>query len=258
MLLTIDVGNTNTVFALFKKDKISRQWRCATESRRTGDEYFVWLSSLLGSSPNGSVNGVVIASVVPDAMFHLKELCRQYFKIEPLIVGNADCRLPVAPRVDKGTHVGTDRLVNAVSAYDRYGGNLIVVDFGTATTFDVVAHDGAYIGGLIAPGVELSVKVLHEAAAALPHVEIVRPERVIGTNTRECLHAGIYWGYLGMISEICNRIKQEHGTMMKVIGTGGLANLFGLEQNIFDHVNGDLTVQGLSLIYWFNQSSIDG
>lgn len=254
MLLTIDVGNSNTVFAVMENNIVVQNWRCATDNRRTGDEYYVWLSTLLEESASRPIENVVIASVVPNAMFHLKRLCRKYFKLEPLIVGSSNCRLPVEPRVDKGAHVGTDRLVNAAAAFDLYGGNLIVVDFGTATTFDVVAEDGAYIGGSIAPGVELSVKVLHEAAAALPLVEVARPKMVVGSNTRDCLYSGIYWGYLGMIEGICRRIQNELDQPMKVIGTGGLANLFGLEKNIFDHVNSNLTVLGLALIYQFNRN----
>ena len=253
MLLTIDVGNTNTVFAVLDEEKVIRQWRCATDGQRTGDEYFVWLSALLRACGIGPVGGVVIASVVPNALFPLKSLCRQYFEIEPLIVGTAGCRLPVAPRVDKGTHVGADRLANAAAAFSLYGGDLIVVDFGTATNFDVVAEDGAYIGGAIAPGVEMSVKVLHEAAAALPHVEIARPDKAVGANTRDCLHSGIYWGYLGMVEGICARIRRERGCPMQVIGTGGLAGLFGREQAVFDRINSNLTVVGLALIHRFNR-----
>lgn len=252
MLLTIDAGNTNTVFAILDGQKVRHQWRCATDDRRTCDEYYVWLSALLASCNSEPLAGVVIASVVPNVLFHLKTLSRRYFGIEPLIIGSSNCKLPVAARVDEGAHVGADRLVNAVAAHGLYGGNLIVVDFGTATTFDVIGEDGAYIGGAIAPGVELSVKILHEAAAALPRVDVVRPKKVVGTNTRECLHAGIFWGYLGMIKGICQQIYQEYDRHMEIIGTGGLAPLFGQEASVFDHVNSDLTVQGLAIIYQFN------
>ena len=254
MLLAIDVGNTNTAFAVLDHRKVVRQWRCATDDQRTGDEYFVWLTSLMDNSNVGSLDSVVISSVVPNALFHLKSLCRRYFELEPLIVGSEGCRLPVAARVDAGTNVGADRLVNAAAAFAVYGGDLIVVDFGTATTFDVVASDGSYIGGAIAPGVELSVRVLHEAAAALPHVEVARPDQVVGTNTRDCLHSGIYWGYLGMVEGICDRIRRERGKDMMVVATGGLASLFGLEKAVFDHIDADLTVRGLALIHEFNTS----
>ncbi len=252
MLLAIDVGNTNTAFAVIDGQNVVRQWRCATDGQRTGDEYFVWLNSLMDNSNVGRLDGVVISSVVPNALFHLKSLCRRYFTVKPLIVGSEDCRLPVAARVDEGTNVGADRLVNTAAAFAIYGGDLIVVDFGTATTFDVVSSDGAYVGGAIAPGVELSVRVLHEAAAALPHVEVARPDKVVGTNTRDCLHSGIYWGYLGMVEGICGRIRRERGREMTVIATGGLADLFGREKAVFDHIDSDLTVRGLALIHDFN------
>ncbi len=252
MLLAIDAGNTNTVFAVLDEGVLVQQWRCATDDGRTGDEYFVWLSTLMKQSGIGSIGGVVIASVVPNTLFHLKSLCRRYFGLEPLVIGSSNCRLPVKARVDEGTHVGADRLVNAAAAFDIYGGDLIVVDFGTATNFDVVDTDGAYIGGAIAPGVELSVRGLHEAAAALPHVEVARPERVVGANTRDCMHTGIYWGYVGMVEGICSRIRRERNRTMQVIGTGGLSALFGREPSVFDHVNGDLTVRGLSIVYAFN------
>ena len=187
-------------------------------------------------------------------LFNLKQLCRRYFALEPLVVGTAECRLPVPVRVDEGPRVGADRLVNTAAAFDHFGGDLVVVDFGTATTFDVVAQDGAYVGGAIAPGVELSVRVLHDAAAALPHVEITKPEQVIGRNTRDCMHAGIFWGYVGLVEGVCARIKEERGVPMKVIGTGGLANLFGTSLGLFDEINTDLTVQGLAIIHEFNQA----
>ena len=253
MLLAIDVGNTNTVFAVLDQGNVVRQWRCATDAQRTGDEYFAWLKPLMENSGVGRLDSVVISSVVPNALFHLKSLCRRYFELEPLVIGSEDCRLPVAARVDKGTNVGADRLVNTAAAFAVYGGDLIVVDFGTATTFDVVSSDGAYVGGAIAPGVELSVRVLHEAAAALPHVEVARPDQVVGTNTRDCLHSGVYWGYLGMVEGICRRIRRERGKAMMVVATGGLASLFGREKSVFDHIDADLTVRGLALIHEFNQ-----
>ncbi|MCY3877710.1 MAG: type III pantothenate kinase [Rhodobacteraceae bacterium] len=253
MLLGIDAGNTNTVFAVLEHGEVVRQWRCATDGARTSDEYFVWLTALMDASGLERPDDVVIACVVPNALYHLKSLCRQYFELEPLVVGSDACRLPVAARVDEGAHVGADRLVNAAAAFALYGGDLIVVDFGTATNFDVVDTDGAYVGGVIAPGVDLSVKALHEAAAALPHVGILRPSQVVGRNTRDCMHSGIFWGYLGLIKGICSDISRERGGRMQIIGTGGLAGLFGTEAGLFDHVNRDLTVFGLSVIHDFNR-----
>ena len=167
--------------------------------------------------------------------------------------GGSDCRLPISVRVDAGAAVGPDRLVNTVAGFDLYGGDLIVVDFGTATTFDVVDSDGAYIGGSIAPGVNLSLEALHQEAAALPHVDITIPRHVIGTNTVSCMQSGIFWGYVGLVREICDRIKAEHGRPMKVISTGGLAPLFQQSVHLFDAFEDELTMHGLTVIYKFNK-----
>ena len=180
--------------------------------------------------------------------FWLSEV--QFSRIQPL--------LPNKPRVDDGTLPGPDRLANAVGAYDRHGGNVVVVDFGTATNFDVVAHDGAYVGGVIAPGVNLSLEALHSGAAALPHVDISQPDKVIGTNTVGCIQSGVFWGYTGLIEGITARIKAEYGRPMKVVGTGGLAPLF--EQSgryLFDTIEDDLTMHGLTVIHQFNKDHAD-
>ena len=169
------------------------------------------------------------------------------------MVGKADCALPVPPRVDIGTQVGPDRLVNTAGAFDRHGGNLIVVDFGTATTFDVVEKDGAYVGGVIAPGVNLSLEALHNAAAALPHVDITKPQSVVGTNTVACMQSGVFWGYIGLVREICARIKAERGSDMLVIATGGLAALFQQTETLFDVFEDDLTMHGLTVIHRHNK-----
>ena len=171
------------------------------------------------------------------------------------MVGKPDCLLPHDPRVDEGTQVGPDRLVNAAGAFDRHGGDLIVVDFGTATTFDVVARDGAYIGGVIAPGVNLSLEALHMAAAALPHVDIATPQAVIGTNTVACIQSGIFWGYVGLVREICARIKAERGRDMTVVATGGLAPLFQQNVDLFDRLEEDLTMHGLTVIHRHNREN---
>jgi len=163
--------------------------------------------------------------------------------------------LPIAPRVDEGTIVGPDRLVNTAGAFDRHGGNLIVVDFGTATTFDVVDFDGAYVGGLIAPGVNLSLEALHMAAAALPHVDISKPQRVVGTNTVACMQSGVFWGYVGLVKECCARIKSERDQDMKIVGTGGLAALFAETQDLFDALDDDLTMHGLTVIHTHNKEN---
>jgi type III pantothenate kinase len=256
MLLAIDVGNTNTVFAIHDGTDFIADWRCATEHQRTADEYYVWLNTLMqlkGIHPK--ITEVVVSSVVPQVVFNLRLLSNRYYDCRPLVVGKPDCRLPVDVRVDADTQVGADRLVNTVGAFKRYGGDLIVVDFGTATTFDVVARDGAYIGGVIAPGVNLSVKALHLAAAALPHVDATKPQSAIGTNTVACMQAGIYWGYVGLIERIVAEIKRERDRPMKVIATGGLATLFDQEPGLFDQVDGELTMRGLVHINEFNRMS---
>jgi len=253
MLLTIDCGNTNTVFAIWDGSRFLATWRMATDHKRTADEYFVWLTTLMTlQKVDVQITDAIISSTVPRVVFNLRVLCNRYFDCRPLVVGKPDCRLPVQPRVDQGTTVGPDRLVNTAGAHDRHGGNLIVVDFGTATTFDVVADDGAYIGGVIAPGVNLSLEALHMAAAALPHVDISKPPQVIGTNTVACMQAGVYWGYIGLVEGIVARIRAERNRTMKVIATGGLASLFGQDTNVFDAVEDDLTMHGLVLIHRLN------
>lgn len=256
MLLAIDVGNTNTVFAVHDGKDFVADWRCATEHQRTADEYFVWLRSLMVlQDVMIEVDAVVISSVVPQVVFNLRVLCNRYFDCRPLVVGKPDCELPIAVRVDQGTQVGADRLVNTVAAFDRYGGDLIVIDFGTATTFDVVDFDGAYVGGVIAPGVNLSVKALHEAAAALPHVDVTKPQSVVGTNTVACMQSGVFWGYIGLMEGICAQIRIERERKMKVVATGGLSTLFDQGFDLFDHVDGELTMRGLVLIDEFNKKA---
>ena len=254
MLLCIDCGNTNTVASVWDGTQFLGTWRTATEWTRTSDQYYVWLSTLMGvQGVPMQIDEVIISSTVPRVVFNLRVLCDWFFNCRPLVVGKPECLLPVPPRVDEGTQVGSDRLVNSAAAYDRHGGDLIVVDFGTATTFDVVAADGAYVGGVIAPGVNLSLEALHMAAAALPHVDVTKPQKVIGTNTVSCIQSGVYWGYIGLVGEICDRIRGETGKPMKIIGTGGLAPLFAQGEKLFDTIEDDLTMHGLTVIHDFNK-----
>ena len=254
MLLAIDCGNTNTVFSIWDGHRFHATWRIATDWKRTADEYYVWLTALMQSRHvEVSIDEVIISSTVPRVVFNLRVLADRYFGCRPLVVGRPDCKLPVPPRVDPGTAVGPDRLVNTAGAFDRHGGNLIVVDFGTATTADVVDDDGAYVGGVIAPGVNVSLEAFHLAAAALPHVDVSKPERVIGTNTVACMQSGAFWGYIGLVKEITAKIKAERGREMKVIGTGGLASLFAQGDALFDRVEDDLTMHGLTVIHKFNK-----
>ncbi|KAA9009723.1 type III pantothenate kinase [Histidinibacterium aquaticum] len=256
MLLCIDCGNTNTVFSIWDGTEFICTLRTSTEHQRTADQYFVWFSTLVthhGIEPR--ITDVIISSTVPRVVFNLRVFSDRYFGTRPLVVGKPDCLLPTDPRVDAGTQVGSDRLVNAAGAFDRHGGDLIVVDFGTATTFDVVAEDGAYVGGVIAPGVNLSLEALHQAAAALPHVDITKPQAVIGTNTVACMQSGIFWGYVGLVRELTGRIKAEYDRPMRVIGTGGLAPLFDQADVLFDRVESDLTMHGLKVIHRYNKEN---
>jgi len=254
MLLCIDTGNTNTMFSIWNGEEFIATWRTSTEHQRTADQYFVWLSTLMSvQNIKADIKDVIISSTVPRVVFNLRVFANRYFDCRPIVVGKPDCILPNDPRVDEGTTVGPDRLVNAAAAYDKFGGDLIVVDFGTATTFDVVATDGAYVGGVISPGVNTSLQALHLAAAALPHVDITMPAKVIGTNTVDCMQSGVFWGYVGLVRETCNRIKEEYGKPMQVVATGGLAPLFAQGHKLFDHYDDLLTMHGLVVIYNSNK-----
>ncbi|MDO5604231.1 MAG: type III pantothenate kinase [Paracoccus sp. (in: a-proteobacteria)] len=254
MLLCIDTGNTNTVFSIWNGAQFLSHWRISTDHRRTADEYFVWLQTMISLTHfDLDITDCIISSTAPRVVFNLRVLCNRYFNTRPLVVGKPETLLPVPPRVDPGTRPGPDRLANAVGAFDRHGGELIVVDFGTATNFDVVDVDGAYVGGVISPGVNLSLEALHMAAAALPHVDVTMPDQVVGRNTVACIQSGIYWGYIGLIEGITKRIRAERDRPMKVIATGGLAPLFDQGFDLFDAIEDDLTVHGLRLIWDYNK-----
>jgi type III pantothenate kinase len=253
MLLCIDCGNTNTVFSIWDGTRFLCTLRTSTHHGRTADAYFTWFTTLISHYKiEPDITDVIISSTVPRVVWNLRVFSDRFFGVRPLVVGKPECKLPNPPRVDVGTGVGPDRLANAAGAFDRHGGHSVVVDFGTATNFDVVAEDGAYVGGVIAPGVNLSLEALHQGAAALPHVDISQPERVIGTNTVACIQSGIFWGYVGLIQGITTRIKEEYGQPMKVIGTGGLAPLFAQGELLFDTVEDDLTMHGLTVIHAYN------
>ncbi len=260
MLLAIDIGNTNSVFALQQNGVVLDVFRCATNHKRTSDEYFTWLSTLMKNKNINirDINEVIICSVVPRVLYDLKTLCSNYFDCDPIIVGKSNCKLPIPVRVDEGTMVGADRLANAAGAFSQYGGDLIVVDFGTATNFDIVGNDGAYEGGVISPGVYLSLKALHDEAAALPHIDISRPLSVVGKNTVECMKAGIYFGYIGLIKEICQKIKIEKHKEFKIVATGGLSSFFNNEEKLFDFLDLELTIKGLVKINNFNRRKPHG
>ena len=257
MLLAIDAGNTNVVFAVFDGGDLRDQWRAATDKTRTADEYAVWLTQLMAVSSLKvqDITGAIIASVVPAARQSLVSLCQRYFHVEPLEIGAAGVDLGIEVAVDRPQDVGADRLVNARAAHERYGGPLIIVDFGTATTFDVIGETGAYEGGIIAPGINLSVEALYQAAAQLPRIPVERPETVIGKATVPAMKSGVYWGYVGLIEGLVSRIKAERGDNPQVVATGGLAPLFTEATDAIEHVDPDLTLRGLLAIYRVNSEA---
>ena len=253
MLLAIDAGNTNLVFALVDGGEIKARWRIATDPRRTADEYAVWLHQLLeleGLSKS-DVEAVIVATVVPRALHNLEVLSEKYFHVTPLVAGQGAAAWPLELDVDEPQNVGADRALNTIAAHAKYPGNLIVIDFGTATTFDLVGPSGAYRGGIIAPGINLSLDALVNAAAKLPRIAIEAPEdmSVVGRTTQSQMLIGIYWGYVAMIEGLTERMRREIDGPETVIATGGLAALFDKHTQVFDAIEPDLTIQGLSLLH---------
>ena len=249
MLLAIDAGNTNVVFALVDGEDIRSRWRIATDPRRTADQYAVWLYQLLeleGLS-KGDVTQVIIGTVVPRALHNLEVLASKYFGVEALVAGKGAAQWPIRLDVDEPHNVGADRALNAIAAHSKYPGELIVIDFGTATTFDRVGRDGAYRGGIIAPGINLSLDALVSAAAKLPRIAIEAPSSgsVIGRTTADQMLIGIYWGYVAMIEGLVERMQREIDAPVTVVATGGLAHLFDKHTQAFDAIEPDLTIQGL-------------
>ncbi len=258
MLLAIDAGNTNVVFAVHDGAEWRGRWRIATDPNRTSDEYAVWLLALMsyaGLKP-ADVNRCVIGTVVPVALYNLRRLCRDWFGNEPLIARSV-LNWGFEIKVDQPQEVGADRLLNALAAHHHYRGPLIVIDLGTATTFDVVDEKGAYLGGVIAPGINLSIEALHRAAARLPRIGIGRPQSAIGRNTVSAMQSGIFWGYVGMIEGIVTRIRNEADfPRMKVIATGGLAPLLAEGTTLIERIDPDITLEGLRLLAERNPSPI--
>jgi type III pantothenate kinase len=249
MLLVIDCGNTNVVFAVRDGASWRGTWRIHTEAQRTSDEYGVWLMSLIEHAGlnRGDISAAVIGTVVPAALYHLRRMCRDWFSIEPLVARSTlDWGFEI--RVVNPAEVGADRLLNTLAAHQRFGGPLIIVDFGTATTFDVVDSDGAYLGGVICPGINLSLEALHQAAAQLPRIGIARPQAVIGRQTVPAMQSGVYWGYVAMVEGLVARIKAEYGGPMKVVATGGLASLLAEGTMVIEQIDPDLTLDGLRML----------
>ena len=252
MLLAIDSGNTNIVFAVYDADKKRGEWRSSSDAKRTSDEYGVWLENLMdreGLFPE-DITDVIIASVVPEILFSLKTLCRKYYSCEPSIIGDKTVDIGIGVLA---SDVGADRLVNAAAAHSRYTGPLIVIDFGTATTFDIVDSEGNYYGGVIAPGINLSLDALHMAAANLPRIAVQKPKDVIGRGTVTAMLSGIYWGYVSLIEGLITRIIEEFEAPMSVVATGGLAPLFSEATDTIEYLDTDLTLRGLSEIYYRNK-----
>jgi type III pantothenate kinase len=254
MLLAIDAGNTNVVFALVQDGAIRARWRIATDPRRTADQYAVWLYQLieLEGFARDVVDAVIVGTVVPRALHNLEVLASKYFKVTPLIAGQGAAEYGILLDVEEPKSVGADRALNVIAAHKLHEGDLIVIDFGTATTFDLVDFAGAYKGGIIAPGINLSLDALVTAAAKLPRIAIEAPDgnlSVIGRTTEDQMHIGIYWGYVAMMEGLVARMKAEIGRPARVVATGGLATLFDRHTNIFDAIEPDLTIQGLALLY---------
>lgn len=254
MILVFDVGNTNMVIGVFEKDELLYHWRVRTDVLRTSDEYGMLINSLFDY--NGldmkQVKDIVISSVVPTLMLELHWMSERYFSSKPLVVGpGIKTGLPI--KYDNPREVGADRVVNAVAAYDQYGGPLIIIDFGTATTFCVISKEGEYLGGAIAPGIRVSTEALVSRAAKLPRVEIVRPKNVIGKNTVASMQAGIAFGFVGQVEGIVNRMKEEVDGTPQVVATGGLASVIAAETDCIDIIDDLLTLKGLRIIHEINR-----
>lgn len=251
MLLAIDSGNTNVVFSVSENGDRKGIWRCHNNPKRTADEYAVWLTQLMslsGIKPK-DISAAIIATVVPEARFNLVTLCEKYFHQQPLMIGDPALDLGIGVRIDRPEQVGADRLVNTVAAYSRYGGPLIVIDFGTATTFDVIDEDGNFCGNVIAPGINLSMDALSMASALLPRVAVQKTEKVIGKATVPAMQSGVFWGYISMIEGVVTRIRDEYGEALPVVATGGLAPLFAETSSVIEHIDRELTIRGLEEVY---------
>ena len=257
MLLAIDVGNTNTKFAVYDGVVWRGQWRVSTESSRTADEYAPWLAQLLGFADLKftDISACIISTVVPQALFHLRNLSRRYLSAEPMVVGE-NIELGIEVRIDKPNEAGADRLVNAIGGFIHYGGPAVIIDSGTATTFDIIGKDGGFEGGVISPGFNLSLQALHSAAARLPRVEIRDPGRVIGKDTVTAMQSGIFWGYVELIDGLVRRIHAEYGQPMRTIATGGVASLFEGASSTIEIFDQDLTSRGLLEIFRRNGGTL--
>ncbi len=257
MLLAVDVGNTNTVFAVYREREQLGQWRLSTDRERTAEEYAALLLQLMGLAriPREAVEAVVISCVVPQAVGPLRVMSRDFFGCRAHVVGE-DLPYPIPLDVANPAEVGADRVVNAAGALERYTPPLVVIDFGTATTFDLVDGRGVYCGGAIAPGIGLSLEALHRRAARLPRIAVEPPARVVGRDTVTAMQSGIYWGYLGLVEGIVTRMAEEVGGLATTVATGGLAPLFARRSRLIEHVDPDLTMAGLLRVYFAHRERI--
>ena len=258
MLLAIDNGNTNILFAVHDmKTGWLFEWRIATDASRTADEYAVWFHQLLSmvNLTFKDITACVVSSVVPQSIFNLRNLSKRHLNVDPIIIGEEGVDVGIGVRVDNPKEVGADRLVTTLGAVLKYDGPLIIIDSGTATTFDIVSADKHFEGGIIAPGINLSMRALHEAAAQLPRIEIKKPDSVIGKNTVSAMQAGVFWGYIGLIDGLVRQIQKEDGRDFTVIGTGGVASLFEGASETITHYDSKLTIDGLYEIWRLNRSA---
>ena len=255
MLLAADIGNTNITLGVFDGEKLKGTWRIATSVHRMPDEYAIMILSFfdLQHIKTSEIKDVVLCSVVPPLIGNFEELCQRYMHVTPLVV-EAGVKTGIRICMDNPREVGADRIVNAVAAHQLYGGPVIVIDLGTATTFDAVSGEGDYLGGAIAPGISIATEALFTRTAALPRVELAPPKRAIGRNTIAAMQSGIVFGYVGLIEGVVSRIQKELGDKAKVVATGGYAELLAKETRIIDVVNPDLTLVGLRLIYDMNKT----
>ncbi len=253
-LLVIDVGNTNTVLGLYDEAQLKAQWRVETNGNRTADEYAVLVQQLMALEGIqwGKIGAAIVSSVVPPTLFGLRKFCERHLHVELMIVGpGLKTGMPIL--YENPREVGADRIVNSVAAYDKVGAGCIVVDFGTATTWDVVTPKGEYLGGVIAPGIEVSSNALYERASKLPRVQIVRPKSVVGRNTEASMQSGLYYGYSGMVDSVVQKIREDVGFPCRCLATGGLAALIAKESDAIDETDSELTLRGLKLLFDRNQ-----